>query len=163
MPITGTTTSFFSLEARRYVYKNALQRNEEVAYIEPTLTSPVNFDFFVPVKLTTETTKYLNGKPIVVKALADTPLTDIVGFTVGAYIDKDLYFTAGATISIFKGKEVWNQFTAIIKNGETIKAGDELEFVPADNTYAKKTTGTAIVKARQDGAGGDTIIVEPLI
>lgn len=163
MTITGTTTTFPGKKRGDFANKFDLRKNERVVYIEPTLTTPLNFNYAIPVMITSEANKYVNLKEIVIKAAANTALTSILGFVKIADRDPSLFFKAGEPVTIFAGAEAYNQFYALIKTGETIVAGDLLEFVPADNTYAKVTTGVGCVKALEAGAGGDIIAVQPLV
>lgn len=162
MTITSTTTSFPTLKRGDFINKNDIRKNEEAVYLDPTVTTP-NFYYAIPVILTGQTVKFVNGKRIVIKALANSALADIIGFTKIADRDPELFFIPGNALTLFKGNEAYNQFGALLKVGVTVVAGDLLEFVPADNTYAPVTTGTGVVRALQAGVGGDIIAVQPLI
>lgn len=139
-----------------------LRKDGQIAYLESTLTDPINYTYGIPVMLTTATAKSMNGNRIVVKALANTPAADIVGFIAHADRDASLFLKSGAICSVFKGAEAYNRFYPFYIDDtlvSTIKAGDKLEFVPATNSYKPVNTGTPVVVATVDGG----YEVEPLI
>lgn len=161
--ITSMASTFFNKKRGAFLNGNDRAKYEKTVYFEPTLVDPLNMEYGIPMTLTAATDKYFNTKEIVIKALATTPITDIVGFTKLIDQTPDLYFTIDRPFTVWKGAKGYCDFFVLIEDGETITKGALLEFVPANNTYQVVTTGVGIVRALEDGAGGDLLAVESLI
>jgi hypothetical protein len=158
MAITSTAQVFYGKKKGAFLNGNIRAREERTAYFEPTLTEPLNFDYGIPIIETTAISKFNATKPVVIKATATSTKAEILGFTKIIDRDPSLFFKKSDPITIFKPAEN-DTFFVEIEIGETIVAGDKLEFVPANNTY-KKTAGGGIVKAVENGAGGDLVAVQ---
>lgn len=155
MTIKSTAEFFYGRKKGAFLNGNIRAREERTAYLEPTLTEPLNLDFGIPVIMTTEADKFHATKPVVIKATATSTKEEIVGFI--KHIDRDasLFFKKGNPITICLPAEN-DPFFGEIEAGETIVAGEEMDFVPANNTY-KKALGNGIVRAVENGAGGGII------
>ena len=163
MTINSTIKAGFSKVAGSLVRGNDYRPNQQLVRIEPSLVEPINYEYGIPLKLTTETKKYDGLRPIGVMALANTPATEILGFTILDNRQASKFLTAGALITVMKGNTAYDVINVLIEAGETIEAGDELEFFPANKTYKKKTTGTGVLKALEGGVGGDVLSAQSLI
>lgn len=158
MAIKSTTEVFYGKKKGAFLNGNIRVREERTAYIEPTLSEPLNFDYGIPVIETTQTSKFNATKPVIIKATATSTKAEILGFTKIIDRDPSLFFKKSNPITIFKPTEN-DTFFVEIEAGETIVAGDKLAFVPANNTY-EKTAGDGIVKAVENGVGGDLVAVQ---
>jgi hypothetical protein len=163
MTINSTIQTGFSKIAGSLARGNDKRPAQELVKIEPSLAEPINYTYGIPLKLTTETAKYENLRPIGVKALANTSADEILGIILLDNRQAEKFIKAGSVVSVVKGNTAYEVMNVLITTGETITAGDELEFVPASNTYKRKTTGTAIFKALENGAGGDILSAQLLI
>lgn len=163
MTINSTIKSGFSKVAGSLVRGNDRRPNQELVRIEPSLAEPINYEYGIPLKLTTEPTKYDGLRPIGVMASADTPKDEILGFVFLSNRQASKGLTAGALTAVMKGNTAYDLINVVIEAGEIILAGDTLDFFPDNQTYKKNLTGTGILRAVEDGVGGDVLSAQSLI